>query len=48
MTYSVPELLLVGTAQNLVLGPGLSADPVCKFDPIAHNNSTRCDLEELW
>jgi len=35
MTYSTPELLLVGAAQNLVLGPSPddSVTPGCLFIP---------------
>jgi hypothetical protein len=47
-TYSAPELLLVGTAHNLVLGFGVSASPSCEYDSVAPTNSTQSDLAELW
>jgi hypothetical protein len=48
MTYNTPELLLVGSAQNLVLGPmrtSVSPGQDCYDDHIIGGLS---DTEELW
>lgn len=34
MTYNAPELVLVGTAQNVVLNEAASLDPLCLVDPL--------------
>lgn len=34
MTYSTPELLLIGSAQNVVMDGKFSDDPNCQLDPV--------------
>jgi undecaprenyl pyrophosphate phosphatase UppP len=46
MTYSTPELLVVGAAQNLVLGPKVSRSDLCALDSAVPPNASFSN--DLW